>query len=125
MVNEILIITGPAESGKSVLAGYFAKTAKNQLWLDGRNKSAIKSPRFPRLIDESTDLLIFDDITPGYALLLKGWLQSNMLYIKSKQVADSQLLRPRTILIFSEEVDKEVIEAFPTSLPIIRLAKHP
>lgn len=120
MGNEILIITGPAGSGKSLLAGCFARTAKQPLRIDGRNERAIKRPRWTRLVNGNTDLIIIDDISPGYARQLKVWLKLNMLHIKDEQ-GNNQIRRPRTILVFSQEVDIELIKTFSTHLPIVRL----
>lgn len=101
-MEKITIIYGPARSGKSRLAEDIARD-KNTVWITGRKRNIFDDSFIFFGVDESTELIIFDDIPEKFVRDTMEFLMPDEIIVNNQRKSPFKIPRPKVILTLQEE----------------------
>jgi len=101
-MEKITIIYGPARSGKSRLATDIARN-KNTSWITGRKRKFFDDPFIFYDVDETTELIIIDDIPGKYFRDTMEFLMPDEIIVNKRSKAPFKIPRPKIIITLQDE----------------------
>jgi len=93
-----IIIYGPERSGKTFLAKSISMGFEHPVFINGRDKRLIEGPWIFSQVTKTTDLIVFEDVSPVVFPMIDFIIRSDKIKVESRGKEAYDLPLPKIII---------------------------